>query len=108
MIAACKSRRRSRFHRNPPTPDPTMGLFKETVGATATLKKMRAARERRWRWRVKAECVITAAQRKVEGKTKSSEGVNGWMSGDWRVQSKKTQGERNCKPAWFTAAMVGS
>lgn len=55
---------------------PPMGLLEETVGAghmTATLKQMRAARERRWRTRAKAECMITAAQRELGVKTKSSE-----------------------------------
>lgn len=55
-----------------------MGLLEETVGPshmTATLKQMRAAQERRWRKRVKAECMITAAQREVGVKTKELGGT---------------------------------
>lgn len=40
---------------------------------TQALKQMRAEREWRRRRKIKAECMITAAQREVRVKTKSSE-----------------------------------
>lgn len=74
---------------------PRRGLLEETVGAghmTATLKQMRAARERRWRKRVKAECMITAAQREVGVKTKSSE-EHGKREESQRMDVRRQAGE---------------